>query len=93
MTDSLPPPPPLQLPATTNLFDSFGVSMNMVNPNGPAAAGGAGAGPLVIPQMSASCPANVKEERDLTMMHACKLIDILIITVILCICYNNWTLG
>ena len=64
----------LQLPATTNLFDSFGVSMNMVNPNGPTAAGGAGAGPLVIPQMSASCPTNVKEERDLTMMHACKLI-------------------
>lgn len=63
----------LQLPATTNLFDSFGVSMNMVNPNGPAAAGGAGAGPLVIPQMSASCPANVKEDRDMTMMHARKL--------------------
>lgn len=61
---------PQTLPATTNLFDSFGVSMNMVNPNGPAAAGGAGAGPLVIPQMSASCPTNVKEERDLTMMHA-----------------------
>ena len=70
---SSPPPFLPQLPATTNLFDSFGVSMNMVNPNGPAAPGGAGAGPLVIPQMSASCPANVKEDRDMTMMHARKL--------------------
>ena len=46
----------------------------MVTPNG-AVAGGAGAGPLVIPQMSASCPTSVKEERD--MMQACKLINLL----------------
>ena len=42
----------------------------MVTANGPSAAG-AGAAPLVIPQMSASCPTNAKEERE--MMQACKL--------------------
>ena len=41
----------------------------MVTPNGPAASG-AGGGPVVMPQMSASCPANVKEERE--MMQACE---------------------
>ena len=57
-----------QLPVTSNLFDTFG-GMGMVTPNGPAVSG-TGGGPLVMPQMSASCPTNVKEERE--MMQACE---------------------
>ena len=53
-------PPPThthtqQLPVNTNLFDTFGNHAHGLNSGG-------GASPIVMPQISASCPANVKEE-------------------------------
>lgn len=55
--------PSLQLPVNSNLFDTFGGGGVG---GGTAGLGNLGAGsPMVVAQISSSCPANVKNERSM----------------------------
>ena len=53
----------VQLPVSSNLFDQFGGGGGGGASGVSGAMGSGGPGTVVIPQMSASCPSNMKEEQ------------------------------